>query len=744
MDRYVLVVIFNVEPNKPNSFNGIETARKIHDKLKENSNSASTSGISPLPACSVSGSPGSQKWYFAIQALCVPTQYCSSEWEEVCVRRSDSEEPVVSAVDTCASTLQDQDDSQQCETPAHAELFEEAAEALHQLADQLPPPGRFLLDVIMLCVDEVGLKDFLPVIGSLKHIQAWHSARMTIVTEHSAGWQMAASYLSGQICSPSAVDDCIDEHELWRGGLLIREKRFVSELLFEGFSLKAQASADWSRELFLGSETCCYTDHMAQTETFHYYQPALELIQLVRVTDLPLLLHSHSQVLLTLSSRSAKAQVLASKLCALRGEVGALFCLSCVVSTEAFPPATQLSSTKWRAFVAKRPAVLSAPEVELKGEKGHYLLLVQGAETGGLHARLIHSASQINGAAALEILNSLILTREKVPSSSGSRTAAWLSSLPRLRGDQLLQRERRLTSVQARVLQECLRRRAKAQTPGALPPSDLRVLLSQAREQYLRMRGGSPPQDPAHTPLEKKNHASVTTTDHKPAPPSERPERSVLRNHANLQKGRQRNRSGLFAANPVECLMGPKDSQTGSSTLLDAREVLRHFTPDGQPSGDLQPLPVLRGLATSESSESLGSQGSTGSSGRPATTALRLQDGPSQSGAAPARRSGAGPEGARGPGRGHTAALNPTQDQTESRSQKHNRMLREVVVKTLKVHGIAPEHECFLPCRNRLFDVSKLYLKDLKTSRGLHEEMKKAAQRNAQQVIDWVVEKTSR
>lgn len=47
--------------------------------------------------------------------------------------------------------------------------------------------GRFLLDVILLCEGEVGTKDLLPVIGSLKHMQAWQSAQMTIITEHSAG-----------------------------------------------------------------------------------------------------------------------------------------------------------------------------------------------------------------------------------------------------------------------------------------------------------------------------------------------------------------------------------------------------------------------------------------------------------------------------------------------------------------------------------------------------------------------------
>lgn len=48
--------------------------------------------------------------------------------------------------------------------------------------------GKSLLDVIVLCVDEeAGLKDMLPVIGSLKHMRAWHSAQMFMVSEHSAG-----------------------------------------------------------------------------------------------------------------------------------------------------------------------------------------------------------------------------------------------------------------------------------------------------------------------------------------------------------------------------------------------------------------------------------------------------------------------------------------------------------------------------------------------------------------------------
>ncbi|KAG7335880.1 hypothetical protein KOW79_000573 [Hemibagrus wyckioides] len=857
MDRYVLIVVINQEAKKESSFSGIEAARKLYNKLKDICRTNSTSRVSPFPACSLSGTPASPKWFFAIQATHGLTQFCSSEWDEVCVQHSDGEESVLSPVDSCASALQEQEEqSQLSEIISHMELFEEAAESLHQLADTLPTPGRFLLDVILLCEGEVGINDLLPVIGSLKHMQAWHSAQMTVITEHSAGWRTAASYLSSRICSPSDVESCIDASELWRGGLLIREKKFVSELLFEGFCLKWQVRGGWSHMFSPHSNPCCFTDHMVQPEVLHYYQPVLELIQLVRVADLPVILLSSTEFELALSSKSAKAKLLLDQLKALRGEVGALFLLSCVVSVEAFPPASQLSASKWRDFVAKCPKAFSAPDVKMKGEKGHYLLLVQGAETGGCRARLIHSANQINGAVALATIKSLV--QEKVSLSSGTEIADWLHSLPRLCGDDLLQRERRLARVQHQVVQECARRREEAQKPAGVPLNDLRVLLRLAREQYLKMHNVMQPKV-SGVPVEKENHISVTGADTKHTTHSEWPERSVLRNYENTQKIRHKNRSSLFSSGSSDCLMGPKDVQKSVSAPLDARELLKHFTADGLPSGELQPLPVLRGdngfqlspdltprkvtklpfrqaasahyhgiefclderkalerdcrfarlqsrlirfetqttcckepcpvplalspmpaptpspsepgsipdgeaahsepprlkrrsrepdahthhqkrMSKSESSESLGSQCSGGSGTHPAVRALQHQSGRSLSCSSSTRRTTAGAENSSEP----PTSQKTSQGQTESRSQKHNRMLKEVVAKTLKQNGITSEHKCFKACSQRLFDVSKLYLKDLKTSRGLHEEMRKAAGRNAKQVIDWVVEKAKK
>ncbi|RXN28194.1 mdm2-binding -like isoform X1 [Labeo rohita] len=701
MDRYVLVVIINLEPKKEGSFNGVDETKKVFGNLKN----ISDSNLTRIP----------------------------------------------------------------------------------------PFPGKSLLDVIVLCVDEeVGLKDMLPMIGSLKHMKAWHSAQMIMVTEHSAGWQKAAMYLDARLCSPSVIDSCVDGREIWRGGLQIREKKFVSELKFEGFCLRAQRRNRWNDALYLHTDPQSYTDHKLQHE------------------------------------------------------VGALFSLSCVMSTETFPAASQLSSCKWRDFMSKRPKDVPVPDVEVKGEKGQYLFLVQGAESGVCTARMIHTANQINGAAALATLNSLI--RKKVPPSSGSSTADWLRSLPCLRGEQLLQRERKLAKVQTLVLKECCRRREEAQKSAAIPVNELKALLNLAREQYLQMHDSTLPRASERIRLEKDNQmSSSNTSDVKHCARTEWPERSVLQNYENIQRARQRSRCRLFSSGSSESLMGPKDSQRGSSTLLDARELLKHFTPDGLPSGELQPLPVLRGehafqlspdltprkvtnlpfskaarshyhgiefclderkalerdrgfvrlqsrliryetqstcckepcpvpfalspapspavlsepgsvpdgeslhsepprlkrrsrepdlqphkrFCKSESSESLGAGGT-----HPAVGALRQQAAHSRSSSGLARRSASVAD--------PSPSQKPSQTQTESRSQKHTRMLREVVAKTLNKHGISSEHKCFEACSQRLFDISKFYLKDLKTSRGLHEEMKKAASNNAKQVIDWVVEKSSK
>nr|XP_054758547.1 mdm2-binding protein-like isoform X2 [Lytechinus pictus] len=70
-----------------------------------------------------------------------------------------------------------------------------------------------------------------------------------------------------------------------------------------------------------------------------------------------------------------------------------------------------------------------------------------------------------------------------------------------------------------------------------------------------------------------------------------------------------------------------------------------------------------------------------------------------------------------------------------SRSEKHKMKLRSIVEETLAAKGIDSSHVCFKPCVTRLYTQTKMFVKDLKSSKGLYDEMRKIAEANADFVI---------
>ena len=74
----------------------------------------------------------------------------------------------------------------------------------------------------------------------------------------------------------------------------------------------------------------------------------------------------------------------------------------------------------------------------------------------------------------------------------------------------------------------------------------------------------------------------------------------------------------------------------------------------------------------------------------------------------------------------------------ESRSQRHKRRLRTIVEATIEKHGkVNRESPHYEACCNRLFTLCLNFVKDLKSSTGLNEEMKRIAKSNVLQVVDF-------
>ncbi|XP_032714302.1 mdm2-binding protein isoform X2 [Lontra canadensis] len=871
MDRYLLLVIWGEgkvqsaaggeaeHGPEGSSVEGTEklpalTAANVYHLLKRSIRASMNPEDSTFPACSVGGIPGSKRWFFAVQAICGFYQFCSSDWEEIHfdTENDEIENVLQTNIEECLSAeCFEEEDSNSRESLSLADLYEESAENLHQLSDKLPAPGRAMTDIVLLPSekDPPRLKDCLPAVGALKHLKEWYSAKVTIAGNHcEINCQKIAEYLSANVVSLEDLKNAIDSKELWRGKIQIWERKFGFEISFPEFCLKGVTPKNFSTSnlnpCILDKKVIPSKDKNILPKVFHYYGPALGFVQMIKLSDLPSCYMSDIEFELGLTKNNTRqnSMLFLEQISSLRGKVGALFVLPCTISNILIPPPSQLSSRKWREYIAKKPKTISVPDVEVKGECSSYYLLLQGNDNRKCKATLIHSANQINGSFALSLIHGKMKARTVEAKLSFPFD---FLSLPHFSGEQLIQREKQLANVQALALKECLKRRKLANLPEVVSIDELKSLLTLIRERFLdHFDAFIPKTIPIKTDKIKTANMLNDTSSVEPTSsntmennPLEWPERHVLQNLESFEKAKQKMRTGSLPRSS-EQLLGHKESPRDSITLLDAKELLKFFTSDGLPIGDLQPLQIQKGyclddrkalerdggfselqsrliryetqttctresfpvstvlsplpspavlsepgsvpdgevlqserraevsrlkrrskdrncfypqkrLEKSESSDALLSltSGNTHHHHR-AVTSKKPRAEPSLPATCPSvpvlscetpkvtTKARSGQKSVHGP--------KTSRQMKESRSQKHTRILKEVVTETLKKHSITESHGCFSACSQRLFEISKFYLKDLKTSRGLFEEMKKAANNNAVQVIEWVLEKTSK
>ncbi|XP_063780518.1 mdm2-binding protein [Pseudophryne corroboree] len=836
---------------------GLVDAQDIYTQLKEHC----ITHTDTFPACSLTGDPSARKWFFALQVTCGSFQFSSSDWEDLCPITDDGDEPAQSTIEECISALHssEEEDDDSRDSASQTSLFEESAELIHQLSDKLPAPGRALVDVLIHSADAPKLKDCVLAVGAIKHLKEWHAAKVTIVTKESKGWQNICNYLSASVISPEGLGSLIDPQELWRGSLEISEHKFSSEVEFPDFCIRSVCDVSSQAHLLRLSSVPTHAARNSQNsllpEVFHYYGSSLEYIQMVALSELPSYFISNCvfELCLTKNSVQGKSKLMLEQLCSLNNKAGAIFLLSCNVCSLPLPPAPQRSTRKWREYMSRKPKEIQAPGIELKGEFCSYYFLIQGKGRGVCKATMLHSASQINGAASLILLHRRL--REKPEADETTVSAA--TGLPHFCGDQVMKREKRVARSEALVMKEFLQRLEAAQQLAPVNVGSLKTLLKLTRESVFGMCESSVTSSVIHQNREPNTTgASRTEPRATGLNSSEWPERNVLQNLENFEKIKQRIRASILSSS-ADQLLGRKEPRKEGMTL-DAKELLKYFTPQGAAIGELQPLQILRGdnaflltpqltprklrglpfrkasechyhgleycldnrkaldrdvgfselqsrliryetqttctreccplpfalsplpspaflsepgsvpdgeslqgadllrlkrrsrdldgliaskrMAKSGSSDSLASFASESSGPHPPPSRVTR---PHSDRAPPVAASTRPVSGTR------VASLSsqPAQSnqsvkpEQESRSQKHNRMLKEVVCKTLQKHGIQEGHACYAACSQRLFDISKFFLKDLKTSRGLHDEMKKAASNNAKQVIQWELDK---
>ncbi|KAM4822977.1 mdm2-binding protein isoform X4 [Urocitellus parryii] len=809
MDRYLLLVIWGEgkfplavsgeteRAPEASSFEGTEkqpdfTAANVYHLLKRTISTSVNPDDSTFPACSVGGVPGSKKWFFAVQAICGFYQFCSSDWQEI---HFDAEKDKIEAVlqtniEECLSAVEcfEEEDSNSRESLSLADLYEECAENLHQLSDKLPAPGRALIDIILLPSDKdpLQLKDCLPAVGALKHLREWHSAKITVVAQHcEINCQKIVEYLSAHVISLEELRNAIDSKELWRGKIQIWERKFGFEISFPEFCLKGVTPTNFNtsnlNNCFLDKKTIPLKDKNILPKVFHYYGPALEFVQMVQLSDLPSCYVSDIEFELGLTGNNTKqnSMLLLEQISSLCGKVGALFVLPCTISNILIPPPNQLSSRKWKEYIAKKPKTISErrklakqPEAISADELKSLLVLTRERFLHHFDALIpktvvrptdkIKTSNMLNAACPVKSDSSNLMEASSLEwperyvlhnleTFEKAKQKMRTGSLPRSSEQLLGHKEGPRDSITLLDAKELL----KYFTSDGFPVGDLQPLQIQKGEKSFVLTPELSPRKLQVLPFEKASvchyHGIEYCLDDR---------KSLERDggFSELQSRLIRYETQTTCTResfPVPTVLSPLPSpavlsEPGSVPDGEAlQSELRTEIPRvKRRSQDLNCLHPPKRLVKSVSSDSLSQMSGSSNHHHHVVTSRKPQAERSSSMTGPlvpvpacetpkvTTMASSVPK--------NVHASKTSKHTKESRSQKHTRILKEVVTETLKKHRITEAHECFTACSQRLFEISKVYLKDLKTSRGLFQEMKKTASNNAVQVIEWVLEKTSK
>ncbi|NP_001403041.1 mdm2-binding protein isoform 6 [Mus musculus] len=799
MDRYLLLVTWRegkfrsvaggeIEPGtEATSLESTDkqpdlTATNIYHLLKRSISDSIHPDDSTFPACSVGGTPHSRKWFFAVQAICGFYQFCSSDWQEIHFdAEKDKIEDVLQAnIEECQSAVEcfEEDDSNSRESLPLADLYEESAENLHQLSDKLPAPGRAMIDIILLPSDKdpPKLKECLPIVGALKHLKEWHSAKVIIAGSYcEINCQKIAEYLSASVVPLEEFRNAIDPRELWRGEIQMRERKFGFEISFPEFCLKGVTPTNVSA---YNLNTCFLAKKIASSKVFHYYGPALEFVQMIKLSDLPSCYMSDIEFELEVTGHCTRqnSMLLLEQISSLCGKVGALFVLPCTVSNVLIPPPSQLASRKWKEYMAKKPKTISErrkaanqPEAfsadELKSllaltrERflGHFDVLP--TEAALAQTDTVKAAGVVNDDGTVEPYSSSLMETnplewperhvlQNLETSEKAKQKMRTGSLPRSSEQLLGHKEGPRDSLTLLDAKELL----KYFTSDGLPVGDLQPLHIQRGEKPFVLTPELSPGKLQVLPFEKASECHYHGIEY-----CLDDQKALERDggFSELQSRLIRYETQTTCTRdsfPVPTVLSPLPSP---AVLSEPQSVPEGEALQGElrtevsglkrRSKDPSCLYPQKRLTRSESSDCLPSQASCNSNhhhhtGKPRKPqAERCVSGlplPGREASKDTSKTSSGQK------RAHESKS--SKQMKESRSQKHTRMLKEVVKDTLKRHHITEAHESFTACSQRLFDISKFYLKDLKTSRGLFEEMKKTANNNVVQVIEWVVEKMSK
>eukprot|EP00058_Branchiostoma_floridae_P026862 XP_002612353.1 hypothetical protein BRAFLDRAFT_80012 [Branchiostoma floridae] len=416
--------------------------------------------------------------------------------------------------------------------------------------------------------------------------------------------------------------------------------------------------------------------------------------------------------------------------------MGLLTRLTCTRTLLPLKPSKERSTQEWTDKFKNKPSDTAAPPVEVKGVLHDLHMLVAGDGEGGCMAHVLYPPAQFNGAVLhrLATTDNRLLEDKKLDLTPVENI---LRQLPDLTSG-LVGMERDLLQLQVYALKMWTDEKTAAGQPPQLTYQEIVSVLSAVKEEYLKKKLGAT--DMARTHLSGKglDFTNIKCASELDLDSNMWSEKQALINRETMEeieKSMKRQKS-------VDILLGglqpPK--RMDNEIKLDAEEFIKHFLSNGMAAKDnLTPLQLpkkgkLRHQTKQPHNVEPEQMKATSFSEAVKTDlpgieycldSKQAEDQDARISLIQSRYVS------------HETSSTCTVDKASSPATMK---LWQVVDEALTQNGVGKSHKKYKACCTRLFEICKMFLKDLKNSHKLEDHMKRLAEQNVKQVVGFYIE----
>nr|XP_026695928.1 mdm2-binding protein [Ciona intestinalis] len=318
-----------------------------------------------------------------------------------------------------------------------------AMENLFSLAESLPIPGSYVLDVYWIPNCEIfeDMKKLAPLLGVLKKLREWHLGNINFIynsDQSLKNMEAASRFIAGNLIQVDQEQDFVvksNRNVVWRGSMDITLPDESVRSIVSGFTLMLPHNEERSLIDRVYSKD-------GDDKHFLWFGNVMKALEFIDIDSVPLILWSGHELLLGYSKQDDATCALQEAFMS-NTRIALLCRLDYITSDKNFTQSSEFGTKQWKDVVRKSPDDLAPPVIKLYEKMKPLFLLITSCThscTKYPNTLVLFSAFILNN---LHDLNAGFLLDHELSGvhDSSAETGVNVTNIPSINAPQLFGRD---------------------------------------------------------------------------------------------------------------------------------------------------------------------------------------------------------------------------------------------------------------------------------------------------------------